>query len=64
MFMKEAVEEERWWKKEGEGGIRRGIKGLKRRDFFLQIILGERIFAEEGRKEGARTKGKKTGGGG
>ena len=31
---------------------------------FLQIILGKRIFPEEGRKEGAGIEGKKTGGGG
>ena len=30
------MEEERWWKKEGEGGIRRGIEWLKGR-----MILGE-----------------------
>ena len=56
------MEEERRWKKEGEGGIRRGIEWLKGR------ILGESIleinFVEEGRKEGAGAEGKKTGGGG
>ena len=69
--MKEEVEEERRWKKEGEGGIRRGMEWLKGGGFwrvsgreFLQSILGKKIFPEEGRKERAGREGKKTGGGG
>ena len=61
--MKEAVEEERRWKKEGEGGIRRGIEWLKGGWMILESSW-ERIFPEEGRKEGAGREGKKTGGGG
>ena len=60
--MKEVVEEERRSKKEGEGGIRRGIKWL-RRGMMLETSW-ERIFPEEGRKEGVGIEGKKTGGGG
>ena len=56
------MEEERRWKKEGGGGIRRGIEWLKGRMIFGEY-LGEN-FVEEGRKEGVGTEGKKTGGGG
>ena len=48
------MEEERRWKKEGEGGIRRGIEWLKRGE-FLQSNLGKRNFPEEGSKEGDGT---------
>ena len=47
------MEEERWWKKGGEGGIRKGIKWLK--GGFLESISGKKLFTEEESKEGDET---------
>ena len=54
----EVVEGERRWKKEGEGGIRRGIEWLKRGNFcrvfwereFFQKKGGNKVLEEKGRK--------------
>ena len=44
--MKEAVEEGRWWKKGGEGGIRRGIILNFGREQSGEIVYGR---TEEGK---------------
>ena len=52
------MEEERRWKKEGEGGIRRGIEWLKRGN-FCRVFWGREFFQKKGANKVLEEKGRK-----